>query len=62
MIPDLPNLPEWPQLTWTYQDGMYCLSEDDADKVLDYWENKIPLYLWEMDSYKNKLMIVLEHL
>lgn len=62
MLPPLPDLPGWPQLTWIYQDGLYCLNEADADKVLDYWENKIPEYLREISVYENKLEIVLEHL
>ena len=62
MAPEIPELPSWPQLTWIYKDGLYCLSEEDADKILDYWENKIPAYLLEMDVYKAKLKTVLEHL
>ncbi|MBQ3729780.1 MAG: hypothetical protein IJS84_09330 [Spirochaetales bacterium] len=62
MAPELPDLPAWPQLTWIYQDGLYCLSETDVDKVLDYWENRIPAYLIEIEIYKSKLSIVLDHL
>ena len=62
MAPDLPELPKWPQLTWTYQDGLYCLNEADVDKILDYWENRIPGYLRDLEIYKSKLSIVLDHL
>ena len=62
MIPELPELPQWPELRWEYQDGYYCLNEADVDKVLDYWENKIPLYQSEIELYKKKLSIVMDRL
>lgn len=62
MAPELPELPAWPSLSWIYQDGLYCLTEEDVDKILDYRENKIPTYLYEMDIYKSKIEMVLEHL
>lgn len=62
MAPEIPELPAWPQLAWTYRDGLYCLTEEDVDKILDYRENKIPAYLYEMEIYKAKIEMILEHL
>lgn len=62
MLPEVPELPEWPDLDWQYQDGHYSLSEADVDKVLDYWENKIPQYQYEIKLFKEKLAIVMDHL
>lgn len=59
MIPDLPELPDWPDLEWHYIDGWYCIDEADADQLLDYWENLIPEYLWEIEQYKKKLAVVI---
>ena len=58
MLPDLPELPEWPKLEWHYTDGMYCISETDADRILDYWENQIPNYKYELEKYQKKLAAV----
>lgn len=62
MAPELPVLPELPALSWEYQDGRYSISTEDADLFLDYGENKIPLYLHEMDIYQKKMTILLEAL
>ena len=62
MIPVLPEVPALPQLTWTYQDGLYCLDEQNVDRFLDYGENTLPLFRWEMDQYRRKLESVLQAL
>lgn len=62
MIPELPELPQWPELRWEYRDGYYCLDEADVDKVLNYWENRIPLYQSEIELFKRKLSIVMDRL
>ena len=59
-VPDLPEMPEWPDVRWSYQDGMYCLSEEDVDRILDYLENSMPLYRFEMENYERQLRIVLD--
>lgn len=58
-VPDLPRIPEWPDVRWSYRDGMYCLSEEDVDRVLDYLENAMPLYRFEMERYGRQLETVL---
>ena len=62
MAPELPELPPWPHLEWAYQDRRYSISEADADKILDYWENQVPAYLHELEVYREKLDVVLEKL
>lgn len=62
MIPKLPEVPTLPQLTWTYKDGLYCLDEDNVNKLLDYGENTLPLFRWEMKQYQRKLDAVLSAL
>lgn len=49
MIPPLPSIPSFPELSWEFKDGRYSIDEADADKLLDYGENKLPLY----DVYKS---------
>ena len=58
-IPDLPELPKWPDLDWHYIDGWYCIDEADADQLLNYWENLIPNYLFEIEQYQKKLAVVI---
>ena len=60
MVPALPVVPELPVLNWQYKDGLYCLSETDVDLFLDYKENTLPRFKWEMDQYRKKLDAVLE--
>lgn len=62
MVPELPEIPSWPKLNWIYQNGMYCLSESDADLVLNYMENDISQYRFGMEKYKEQLQIVLDSL
>lgn len=59
-VPDLPDTPEWPSVTWSYSDGRYYLLEGDVDKVLDYLENQIPQYKFEIGQYEEQLQIVLD--
>lgn len=61
-IPDHPVLPSWPSITWEYQDGRYSLGEEDVDKVLNYLENEIPMYKFEVEQYQEQLNIVLDAL
>lgn len=58
LIPELPELPDWPDLDWQYIDGWYCVSEADADRILDYWENQIPSYLYQLELYQKKLAVI----
>ncbi len=59
-IPDLPEIPAWPEVNWSYENGKYCLVEEDVDKVLDYLENRMPLYRFEMEQFGEQLRIVLD--
>ena len=61
-IPEHPVLPEWPCVSWEYDDGRFSLSEEDVDKVLNYLENEIPLYTFEVEQYEAELNIVLDAL
>ena len=62
MIPELPEVPAFPELNWTYLDGLYCLDERNVDKLLDYGENILPQFKWDLDQYQKKLEIVLQRL
>lgn len=55
MIPPLPSIPSFPQLSWEFNDGRYSIDEADVDKLLDYGENKLPLYRYQMDVYQASL-------
>lgn len=60
MVPALPEVPSFPALDWQYRDGMYCLTENDVDLFLDYRENALPIYIWEMQQYRKKMDAILE--
>ena len=60
MIPLLPPIPSFPELTWEFKDGRYSIDEADADKLLDYGENKLPLYRYQMNVYQASLESIKE--
>ena len=62
MVPSLPEIPSFPVLHWTYRDGLYGLEEEDADRLLDYGENALPLFVHELKTYEAKLDAVLSRL
>lgn len=62
MIPALPPIPSFPQLSWKFKDGRYSIDEADVDKLLDYGENKLPLYHYQMDVYQSSLESIKEGL
>jgi len=62
MIPVLPEVPSLPQLEWTYQNGLYCLDEQNVDLLLDYGENILPHFRWELEQYRKKLDAVISGL
>ena len=49
-------------LHWTEDDGKYCIPEEDADALLDYGENQMPMFRHELMQYEKKLEILLESL
>ncbi len=62
MAPEAPVIPAFPELTWTYQNGLYCITEEDADKLLDYGENELPLFAHQYDQYQRRMHLILDAL
>jgi hypothetical protein len=62
MAPEAPVIPAFPKLTWTYQNGLYCITEEDADKLLDYGENELPLFSQRYDQYQRRMHLILDAL
>jgi hypothetical protein len=62
MAPEAPTIPAFPTLNWTYQNGLYCISETDADKLLDYGENELPLFAHRYEQYLRQIGLILEAL
>jgi len=60
MAPKAPTIPAFPTLKWTYQNGLYCISETDADKLLDYGENELPLFAHHYDQYLRQMRLILD--
>ena len=59
-ISEMPEIPQWPDVRWFFEDGKYCLTETDVDLVLDYLENEMPRYRFEVRQYEEQLRIVLD--
>lgn len=62
MVPELPVVPDFPVLHWSYSNGLYSIGEEDVDRLLDYGENRIPRFRWELEQYRKKLEMVLQYL
>ncbi|NBK26381.1 MAG: hypothetical protein EOM68_30775 [Spirochaetia bacterium] len=62
MAPKAPTIPTFPTLNWTYQNGRYCISETDADKLLDYGENELLLFTHHYDQYLRRMRLILDAL
>ncbi len=62
MAPEAPTVPAFPTLNWTYQNGLYCISEEDADKLLDFGENALPLFAHQYDQYQRRMHLILDAL
>ena len=59
MIPDLPELPPFPELQWMLEEnGRYSISEEDADRLLDYRDNSLPLYRFRIEQYQRELKTI----
>ena len=55
MILDMPELPPFLELQLMLEkNGRYNISEEDADRILDYRDNGLPLYHYEIESYQRE--------
>ena len=59
MIPDLPEIPTFPKLTWNFETDKYYINEEDVDKLLNYGEYELPLYRFEMEIYEKNFEIIM---
>lgn len=59
LLPSVPEVPTFPELHWNYTDGMYWIDEHDVDILLDYGENILPTFKWELQQYQRKLDAVI---
>ena len=62
MAPEAPTIPTFPTLNWTYQNGLYCITEEDADKLLDYGENELLIFAQRYDQYRRQMSLILDAL
>ena len=61
-FPHLPEVPSFPELHWTYNDGLYGISEEAVDKLLNYAENTIPLFKHNLETYEEKVNVIIKAL
>ncbi len=62
MAPVAPAIPAFPTLHWSYAEGLYGIGEADADALLDYGENELPLFARRYDQFMRQMRLVLEAL
>jgi len=62
MAPEAPDIPAFPTLSWSYADGRYCITEEDADALLDYGENELPLFAHRYGQYVRQMHLILDAL
>ena len=61
-FPHLPEVPNFPELHWTYNDGLYGIDEEAVDKLLNYAENAIPLVKHNLETYEEKVNVIIKAL
>ena len=61
-FPLLPEVPSFPELNWTYQNGLYGIGDEDVDKLLNYAENTIPLFKHNLETYEEKVNVIIKAL
>ena len=61
-FPPLPEVPSFPELYWTYKDGLYGIDEEAVDKLLNYAENAIPLFKHNLETYEEKVNVIINAL
>ncbi|MDD3512754.1 MAG: hypothetical protein PHV21_01950 [Synergistaceae bacterium] len=49
-------------MSWTYENGLYCMAEADADALLDYGENELPLFAHRYGQYQRQMRLILDAL
>ena len=62
MAPEAPTIPVFPTLNWIYENGLYCIAEADADALLDYGENALPLFAHRYSQYLRQMRLILDEL
>lgn len=62
LVPDTPSPPPFPALQWSYENEKYCISESDADKLLGYGENALPLFRYQIEQFERQVKLILESL
>jgi hypothetical protein len=62
MAPEAPDIPAFPKLSWSYGNGLYCISEEGADALLDYEENELPLFAHRYGQYVRQMRLILDAL
>lgn len=62
MIPDLPEIPTFPKLNWSFETDKYYINEEDVDKLLNYGEYELPLYRFEMEIYNKQIEVILKEI
>ncbi len=62
MAPEAPDIPVFPELSWSYGNGLYCIPEADADALLDYGENELPQFAHHYDLFLRQMHLILDAL
>ena len=64
-VPSLPIVPKFPlSMDWGYDENLmlYTLPERDVDRLLDYRDNLIPMYLAQMNLYEEELLSIIDRI
>lgn len=62
MAPEAPDIPAFPALSWSYADGRYGITEEDADALLDYGENALVQFAHRYGQYQRQMRLILDAL
>lgn len=61
-IPEAPEVPVFPDLDWSYSEGLYSLREEDVDRLLVFKIKDLPAFGIEFQAWKESVLAIIDHL
>lgn len=61
-IPEAPEVPGFPDLDWSYSEGLYSLQEEDVDRLLVFKVKDIPAFEIEFQAWRESVLAIINHL
>ena len=61
-ISEAPEVPVFPDLDWSYSEGLYSLQEEDVDSLLVFKVKDLPTFEIEFQAWKESVLAIIKKL